>query len=255
MGNDAFKGATNITGVTIPNSVKNIWGYAFQNCTNLKKVELGSVEYISGNAFNGCTELESIKIPKTLKGTDSFESISKAVFSGCTKLTQITLEEGLTIIPHKLCAETPITEITIPNTVTNIWNKAFQNCTELKKITILDNVTKMEDKIFENHNEDLTIYCYKDSTAHQYAIKNNIKYILLTRPVDQAQNISNIEKGVESEKSSGIEETTVSKKQDSTTASGKLPNTGVDMKIIAIITIITIAGIITLFKYKKIKDI
>ncbi len=168
--------STPITEITIPTTVKEIGLWAFSGCTKLAKVDLGNVEKISDKAFKDCTSLTSITIPKTLK-----ENASGAPFTGCTNLKKIELEEGMTVIPNYICASTPITEITIPSTVKEIGMWAFNSCKELKKITILDNVVKIGSEAFKDHNEDLTIYCYKDSTAAKYAIENDIKYVYLTK--------------------------------------------------------------------------
>lgn len=64
LGDQAFKSATNLTGITIPSNIKTIEAEAFINCTELTEVDLGSVEAIAGGAFAGCTALESIIIPK-----------------------------------------------------------------------------------------------------------------------------------------------------------------------------------------------
>ena len=178
---------TGITEITIPNSVTNIEYNAFANCKNLNKVDLGNINYLSFRVFSGCTSLKEITIPKTLKKGSTSPCLDNP------NITKITLEEGLTVVPTNLCANTGITEITIPNSVTNIEYSAFYNCPNLKKITILDNVTSMgfynthnSDSIFENHNPDLTIYCYEDSLAAKYAIKYNIKYVYLTKPKVEA---------------------------------------------------------------------
>ena len=175
IGNEAFKGAKEIVEITIPTTVKEIGMWAFSECTKLAKVDLENVEKISDKAFKDCTSLTSITIPKTLK-----ENASGAPFTGCANLKKIELEEGMTVIPNYICASTPITEITIPSTVKEIGMWAFNSCNELKKITILDNVTKIGSEAFKDHNEDLTIYCYKDSAAAKYAIENDIKYVYLT---------------------------------------------------------------------------
>lgn len=169
--------STNITKVKIPSSVKSIGAETFKDCVSLTEVDLGNVESIGANAFMNCTSLKSITIPKTLKT----EFPLYPVFNGCTNLTEITLEDGLTVIQSHLCQDTPITNIEVPNTVTNINFEAFKNCTELTKITIFDNVKSIDKDAFANHNEDLTIYCYEGSVAAKYAIDNNIKYVYLKR--------------------------------------------------------------------------
>ena len=177
---------TAITEITVPDSVKTIEYSAFEDCTNLKDVNLGKIESLSFDVFKNCTALTSIKIPNTLKQG----AVSK-IFTNCSNLTNITLEDGLTVIPSYLCADTAITEITIPDSVKTIEYSAFEDCTNLKKITILDNVDSIgffginepKDSVFKNHDEDLTIYCYRDSIAAKYAIKYNIKYVYLDKPI------------------------------------------------------------------------
>lgn len=71
IGDDAFYGS-GVTSITIPNSVTNIGGNAFQSCANLTGVALpNSVTSIGGDAFSSCANLASIAIPDsviTLRG-------------------------------------------------------------------------------------------------------------------------------------------------------------------------------------------
>ena len=104
----AFVGDTCITSVTIPNSVTSIGNSAFSNDTNLTIVNFNADScYNIGNyIFNFCNNLRTVSIGNNVK------YISK-VFSGCTKLT----------------------EVTIPNSVTNIGDSAFFRCSGLTSIT------------------------------------------------------------------------------------------------------------------------
>ena len=55
---------TSVLSVSIPNSVTNIGGGAFQSCTGLTSVSIGnSVTSIEDYAFDGCTGLTSVVIP------------------------------------------------------------------------------------------------------------------------------------------------------------------------------------------------
>ena len=249
--------STAITEITIPSTVKEIGLWAFSGCTSLSKVNLGNVEKISDQSFKNCTALTSIKLPKTLT-----KDASGAPFSGCTNLKNIELEEGMTVVPNYVCASTAITEITIPSTVKEIGMWAFKDCSSLKKITILDNVENMEgynssnsDLVFQNHNDDLTIYCYKDSMAAKYAIKYNIKYVYLTKPSNPSTEEPKKE-DTETQKDDTITDTKKDTDiKDTTVATGKLPQTGATMTGIFVVLVISIASIIFYIKYRKFRDI
>ena len=258
LAREAFMSATSITGVTIPNTIKEIGMWAFSGCNNLSSINLGNVEKISEQSFKNCTALTSIKLPKTLT-----KDSSGAPFLGCTNIKNIELEKGMTVIPNYVCASTAITEITIPNTVKEIGMWAFKDCSSLKKITILDNIENMEgynssnsDLVFQNHNDDLTIYCYEDSMAAKYAIKYNIKYVYLQRPTTP----NNDEQNEETNQQQGNNETSTSGKKtkttdDNTTAKGVLPQTGFATIGIFIVLVLAIVSIIIYMKYRRFRDI
>ena len=266
--------STPITEITIPNTVKEIGLWAFSGCTNLSNIDLGSIEKINHLSFNNCTALTSIRLPKTLS-----RDASGAPFVGCNNLKNIELEDGMTVIPNYICASTPITEITIPNTVKEIGLWAFKDCEFLKKITILDNVTNIEgynsstaELVFQNHNDDLTIYCYEDSMAANYAIKYNIKYVYLSKNASETPEIEDKKTDSKSDSSTSSTETKDSKetattvtpkvdseetsaKEDKTTASSVLPKTGAGLGLI--ISIIAVLGIGTFafVKFRNYRDI
>jgi hypothetical protein len=49
------------------------------------------------------------------------------------------------------------------------------DCINLKSVRILSATTELKPNCFKNCYK-LTIYCYRNSKAHIYAINNNIKY-------------------------------------------------------------------------------
>ncbi len=76
---------------SIPNSVNNIAGAAFQDCTHLTGIVIpGSVTNIADYAFNLCTALKSVTIP------DSVIALGTEGFGNCTSLTNVILSTGLT---------------------------------------------------------------------------------------------------------------------------------------------------------------
>ena len=77
IGQDAFRGCSGLTSITIPNSVTSIGQYAFSQCSGLTTISIGSgVKTIYYQAFTKCPELTDVycyaeNVPST--GTDAFE--------------------------------------------------------------------------------------------------------------------------------------------------------------------------------------
>jgi hypothetical protein len=86
----AFRLCTSLTGVTIPNSVTSIGGYAFAGCDNLTSVTIpNSVTTILEGTFVNCRRFTSIIIP------NSVTSIGEGAFASCTSLTSVTFQNTI----------------------------------------------------------------------------------------------------------------------------------------------------------------
>ena len=153
IGDMAFIGCTSLTSVTIPNSVTSIGDSAFENCSSLTSIDIpNSVTSISDYAFTMCTGLTSIDIPSGVT------TIGYFVFSNCTSLSSITVDgDNATFDSRNNCnavIETSTNELVvgckdtiIPNTVTSIGDYAFVNC-NFSTITIPNSVTSIGDNSF-----------------------------------------------------------------------------------------------------------
>jgi hypothetical protein len=139
IGDRAFQHCTNLTSVTIPNSVTNIGHLAFYGCPSLSSVTIpNSVTSIGSSAFANCTRLTSVTIP------NSVTSIGGAAFSHCTSLTSVTIPNSVTSIGDATFNNcTSLTSVTIPNSVTSIGGATFNNCTNLTSVTIPNSVTNI----------------------------------------------------------------------------------------------------------------
>ncbi len=123
---------SDLTSVTIPNTVTLIGNSAFSGCDSLTSLTLGnSVISIGDSAFGYCSSLTNITFPNSLI------TIAGYAFSGCTSLTSIPLGTNLTTIGDAAFDScTGLTSVTIPGSVTNIGDLAFSRCTNLTVIAV-----------------------------------------------------------------------------------------------------------------------
>ena len=142
--NDAFRGCTSLTSITIPNSVTSIGDGAFRCCSSLTSINIpDGVTSIGNGTFDHCSSLTSINIPDIVK------SIGDGAFRCCSSLTSINIPDGVTSIgddAFRFCSS--LTSINIPDGVTSIGNDAFSYCNSLTSINIPDGVTSIGDDAF-----------------------------------------------------------------------------------------------------------
>ncbi len=144
IGDNAFKGCSDLRSITIPDGVTSIGDSAFEDCSSLTSITIpNNVTSIGDNAFKGCSDLRSITIPNNVT------SIGDNAFKGCSDLRSITIPDGVTSIGIGAFEECrSLTSITIPDGVTSIDDYAFYWCNSLTSITIPDGVTSIGDFAF-----------------------------------------------------------------------------------------------------------
>ena len=151
---NAFVNRSNLTSITIPDSVTSIGYSAFSGCSGLTSVTIGNgVTSIGDYAFSGVTaeivwgddpQITSIGYyafsgyqGKNLTIPDSVTSIGSGAFSGCSGLTSITIPDSVTSIGSSAFSGcSGLTSIVVPNSVTSIGDWAFSGCSGLTSITI-----------------------------------------------------------------------------------------------------------------------
>jgi hypothetical protein len=127
IGDNAFRNRTNITGVTIPNSVTSIRRGAFEG-TGITSITIpNSVTFIGNYAFAN-TGLRSIVIP------NSVDVIPIGLVSNCADLESAIIPNSVTSISDYAFFETGLTSITIPRSVTSIGNHAFNQSRNLYNV-------------------------------------------------------------------------------------------------------------------------
>ena len=191
IGNSAFLFCSSLTGINIPSSVTNIGDLAFQYCSSLISVNISnSVTNIGDWAFCLCSSLISINISNSVK------NIGNGAFSECKSLSKINIPSSVVnmngnpfcnwngdlhneskafVYEHQVLFNKDKTTLIayrskeknyiIPNSVTNIGNRAFRGCKSLTKINIPDGVTHIGDEAF-SWCESLTKINIPDGMTH-----------------------------------------------------------------------------------------
>ena len=139
VGDSAFENCSNLTSVTIPDSVIAIGDRAFYDCTQLAGLIFPeSILSIGDGAFYGCKGLTEITIP------NSVHSLGASAFSRCAGLTEVVLPDGLALLNTEVffyCSN--LKAVTIPDRVHTIARTSFQGCSSLTSITIPEGVSSI----------------------------------------------------------------------------------------------------------------
>lgn len=172
IGENAFRGCSGITAITLPDSITSIGDSAFYNCTGLTELVLPEkVVYIGSYAFSGCEQLKKLSVPTGL------QNMGVEVFSGCDRLEyknsgnvlylgnavnpyviavshksgnqQFQIHKDTKIIyDYAFHADYTLYGITLPEGLVRIGNSAFDKCTVLTEIAIPEGVVTIGDSAF-----------------------------------------------------------------------------------------------------------
>lgn len=132
--NELIKSFDNSELVVIPDNIKKINNYAFQNNDTMVNVIIpNSVTKIGSSAFEDCTKLKKVILP------NSVVSLGPSVFRGCKNLTEIRLSSNLKeIFPYTFYDCNHLKKIVIPKNIDSIGDEAFSKCSNLEDIEILN---------------------------------------------------------------------------------------------------------------------
>jgi hypothetical protein len=198
IGRSAFANCGKLGSVVIPNSLVSIPVAMFDNCSNLTSVLIPqSVRQIRSEAFRRCSRLRGITVPDgvTNIGRSAFFICSSmtnltlgtnllfiggSAFEGCSKISIVLLPSALTTLENSAFANTAITNITIPGSVTNIGPQtAFRSCWGLTAIAVdsLNDFYSSADGILFNKDQTSLLQYPPGKAGSSYAVPDTVSRI------------------------------------------------------------------------------
>ncbi len=170
---------TDFVKITLRGGEKNALStqhHQFMGYSGVKTVSISHIDVLDTGVFQDCTALTLVE------GLDShLHSIAKSAFKNCTNLMTVSGSEyatNLTNIGAEAFMNTSLFGFTFCDSIKSIGDRAFYHA-KLYEATLGTNVEEIGTEAFAR-NLALTIYCYKNSTAHNHAIENNIPFILFS---------------------------------------------------------------------------
>lgn len=142
----AFQGCSDLTSISMPNSITSIGESAFQGIDALKELTLSdNITAIPDYCFEGCKNLKSLSIPEKVS------VIGQSAFAKCTALSSISISENIEVIGANAFSECTLNSISVQNPVLNITDAL-------------------------NGSTVKSIFGYVDSTAETYAKQEDIPF-------------------------------------------------------------------------------
>lgn len=137
LAGDVFNNHTELTAITLPDTLEDIGQGAFAFCTGLTGMTIpSSVKEIGETAFYGCTALENVTL------SDGLTEIGPYAFHGCTALTEITCPESLNAIgSYAFYGCTALHTVKLPQGQCTLMRNAFRGCSALTNLNLSADTT------------------------------------------------------------------------------------------------------------------
>lgn len=137
IGNDAFKNCSDLTSITLPDSITSIGDEAFWNCSGLTTLTMPIDIRLTEGTFNNCINIMSVTLTPGQTGVG--KSYTLTTFFNYYEHTPWHLSRS------------NLLSLTITEGVTSIGGWAFYNCFSLTSVTIPNSVTLIHEGAFTGY--------------------------------------------------------------------------------------------------------
>lgn len=122
IGTGAFTHLSNLSAVSIPDTVEVIGASAFSECSSLTQVSFSeNLKSIGDSAFSGCPALKSVNLP------DTVTTIGNYAFANCKSIESITFSPNLTSVgDYAFLGCTLLNNIQLSNPNTELGSYALE---------------------------------------------------------------------------------------------------------------------------------
>lgn len=135
IGSECFKGCEVLENVII-NDAEIINSYAFENCVNLKSLNVSNVKEINGEkSFSGCVSLQEFIAPK-------IEKIGARAFENCALLAHFDFSNVKSVNDYAFYGCSSLNDVELTS-LEEIGNYVFYRCKNLERVVIGDNAIKI----------------------------------------------------------------------------------------------------------------
>lgn len=147
-----FSKNKNIKSIVIPETVTEIWEFAFRGCSSLRKIKLPkTLKLLERGAFELCTSLETIKLDKD---NEMYKSIDGVIYTanGSTLVAYPANKAGESydvisgteiIESYAFCNNQNLKTVNLPESVKTIGGWGFFRSKSLEKINICSSMKKI----------------------------------------------------------------------------------------------------------------
>ena len=169
IGSWAFYGNGNISSINFTDLIKSIGECCFDKCYNIELTNIPrKIEYLGGYAFGGRLKAQTLIMPKTLSKLglhDVAARVSRYAFYNC-EIENVIYEDGtVALYSATVLYCNSLKSVTIPKSVTEICGNAYENLGFM----------------YGQKIDNFKIYCYSGTVGEQYAINNDLDYVLLDK--------------------------------------------------------------------------